>query len=166
MADASTLTSFVDPVRAGIANGWNVIDASTLTSPLTIDADAAVVGTGAGGGVTAEILADAGLKVVLIEEGPLRSSTDFRMRESDAYPELYQESAARKTKDKAISILQGRCVGGGTTVNWTSSFRTPAVTLAYWQREFSLSGVTVAAMAPRFARMEARLSIAPGAVDA
>ena len=64
------------------------------------------------------------------------------MRESEAYPELYQESAARKTRDKAINILQGRCVGGGTTVNWTSSFRTPPATLAFWQREFGLAGFT------------------------
>ena len=62
---------------------------------------------------------------MIVEEGPLRSSSDFRMREAEAYPDLYQESAARKTADKAINILQGRCVGGGTTVNWTSSFRTP-----------------------------------------
>jgi hypothetical protein len=57
---------------------------------------------------------------VLVEEGPLRSSGDFRMLESDAYPQLYQESAARKTRDKAITILQGRCVGGSTTVNCRS----------------------------------------------
>ncbi|HEY4139465.1 MAG TPA: GMC family oxidoreductase N-terminal domain-containing protein, partial [Casimicrobiaceae bacterium] len=131
MTNTST-SSVTDPVRAGVANGWNVIDASTLESSRTIEADVVIVGTGAGGGVTAEILADAGFNVVLIEEGPLKSSTDFRMREAEAYPELYQESAARKTKDKAISILQGRCVGGGTTVNWTSSFRTPPATLMYW----------------------------------
>jgi len=113
MTNASA-PSYLDPVRAGVANGWKVIDASTLTSPRTLEADAVIVGTGAGGGVTAEILADAGFSVVLIEEGPLKSSTDFRMREADAYQELYQESAARKTRDKAISILQGRCVGGGT----------------------------------------------------
>jgi hypothetical protein len=83
------------------------------------------VGTGAGGGTAARFLAEAGLAVVLVEEGPLKSSADFRMRESDAYPELYQESAARRTRDKAIGILQGRCVGGGTTVNWTSSFARP-----------------------------------------
>ena len=29
------------------------------------------------------------------------------MRESEAYPALYQESAARKTHDKAIGILDG-----------------------------------------------------------
>src|SRR3954453_13530784 len=137
---AATSPSILDPVRAGVAGGWNVVDASTLTSPLTMECDAVIVGTGAGGGVTAEILADAGFSVVLIEEGPLKSSTDFRMREAEAYPDLYQESAARKTKDKAISILQGRCVGGGTTVNWTSSLRTPSATLAYWARTFGIEG--------------------------
>ena len=45
---------------------------------------------------------------------------------------------ARKTADKAINILQGRCVGGSTTVNWTSSFRTPSPTLAYWREHFGL----------------------------
>jgi choline dehydrogenase-like flavoprotein len=154
-------SAIVDPVAAGIAAGWKSIDASTLERDLVLEGDVAIVGTGAGGGTAAEILADAGLNVILLEEGPLRTSKDFRMREAEAYPELYQDSAARKTKDKAINILQGRCVGGGTTVNWTSSFRTPPATLAWWQRTFGLTEFTVDAMAPWFGRMEARLSIAP-----
>jgi choline dehydrogenase-like flavoprotein len=150
-----------DPFEAGMASGWKVIDASALAQDLTLEADVAIAGSGAGGGTAAEILANAGLKVVVLEEGPLRTSSDFRMRESEAYPELYQESAARKTRDKAINILQGRCVGGGTTVNWTSSFRTPPATLAFWQREFGIAGFGVEDLAPWFARMEARLSILP-----
>ncbi len=150
-----------DPWHAGITRGWRVIDASRQEDDLDLETDVVIVGTGAGGGTAAESFARAGLNVILIEEGPLRTSTDFRMRESEAYPELYQESAARKTKDKAINILQGRCVGGGTTVNWTSSFRTPAATLDFWQRAFGLSGFSAADMAPWFNRMEARLAIAP-----
>src|SRR4030095_16411034 len=124
-----------DPWHAGMTRGWRGIDASRQEGDLNLEPDVVIVGTGAGGGTAAESFARAGLNVVLIEEGPLRTSSDFRMRESEAYPELYQESAARKTKDKAINILQGRCVGGGTTVNWTSCFRTPPATLAFWQRE-------------------------------
>ena len=118
-----------DPIQAGLAAGWQVLDAATLTSDRTMEADVVIIGSGAGGGVTAEILARAGLKVLIVEEGALKSSKDFKMREADAYPALYQESAARKTLDKAINILQGRTVGGSTTVNWTSSFRTPTPTL-------------------------------------
>ena len=83
------------------------------------------------------------------------------MREADAYRDLYQESAARKTADKAINIYQGRCVGGGTTVNWTSSFRTPPATLAHWTRAHGVAGFGVDDLAPWFERVEARLGIAP-----
>lgn len=148
-----------DPVQEGIARGWKIVDAAALDKDRTLDADVVVVGSGAGGGVTAEILALAGLSVVIVEEGALKSSRDFKMREAEAYPALYQESAARKTRDKGIGILQGRTVGGSTTVNWTSSFRTPPDTLAFWQREFGLADYTEAAMAPWFAMMEARLHV-------
>jgi choline dehydrogenase-like flavoprotein len=153
-----------DPIRDGLAAGWKVRDASRLERDLALECDVAIVGSGAGGGVTAEVLAAAGLAVVLVEEGPLRSSGDFRMLESDAYPQLYQESAARKTRDKAITILQGRCVGGSTTVNWTTSFRTPPATLAFWREHLGLHELTEAALAPWFERMERRLGIAPWAV--
>ena len=150
-----------DPFRDGIAGGWKVIDAAALERDLALEADVVIVGSGAGGGVTAEILAQAGLAVVIVEEGPLKSSGDFRMREREAYPQLYQESAGRQTKDKAITILQGRSVGGSTTVNWTSSFRTPPGTLAHWREAHGLVRATQAGLAPWFARMEERLSIAP-----
>jgi choline dehydrogenase-like flavoprotein len=153
-----------DPFPPGLAAGWKAIDASTLTEDRSFETDVAIVGTGAGGGTAAEILCDAGLAVIMIEEGPLATSSDFRMRESDAYRELYQESASRKTRDKAINILQGRCVGGGTTVNWTSSFRTPDTTLQHWRSAFGLDGFGSGDLAPWFERMERRLSIAPWAV--
>jgi choline dehydrogenase-like flavoprotein len=121
----------------------------------------AIVGTGAGAGITAELLARAGLKVVMVEEGPLRSSSDFRQHEAQAYPALYQESSGRKTQDKAINILQGRCVGGSTTVNWTSSFRTPVATLDYWRDHFGLSDFGNDRLAPYFDQAERRLNIGP-----
>ncbi|MBI4984822.1 MAG: GMC family oxidoreductase, partial [Rhodocyclales bacterium] len=146
--------------EAGAAH-WRVVDAAQLTADTALETDVAIVGRGAGGGMPAEILSRAGLKVVLIEEGPLQTSADFRMREADAYPQLYQESAARKTRDKAINIMQGRGVGGSTTVNWTSSFRTPPSTLAYWQERLGLADLGVQELAPWFARVEERLGIAP-----
>jgi choline dehydrogenase-like flavoprotein len=150
-----------DPIRDGIASGWKAIDAAALERDLDIEVDVVVAGSGAGGGVTAEILAQAGLAVAIVEEGPLKSSSDFRMLEREAYPQLYQESAGRQTKDKAITILQGRCVGGSTTVNWTSSFRTPPGTLAHWRSAHGLARADEGALAPWFARMEERLAIAP-----
>ncbi len=148
-----------DPIAQGLARGWKAYDASTFDRDRTFDADVAIIGTGAGGGTAAEILANAGLNVVMIEEGPLRSSRDFHMLEREAYPQLYQESAGRRTKDKGIVILQGRAVGGSTTVNWTSSFRTPPETLNYWREHFGLDDYTQAQLAPWFGHMERRLSV-------
>ena len=152
---------FPDPIAQGLARGWKVIDASRMTKDLVLEADVVIVGTGAGGGVSAEILSAAGLSVLMLEEGPLKSTHDFHMREAEAYPQLYQESASRKTLDKAITILQGRCVGGSTTVNWTSSFRTPAATLEYWRHEFGLGELAGDGLVPWFEMMERRLSISP-----
>ncbi|TDM08372.1 MAG: GMC family oxidoreductase [Ideonella sp. MAG2] len=169
MAEAQTLTHHAvpaaqragvpDPIQAGLARGWKVKGGPHGSLPPSLSCDVLIVGTGAGGGITAEILARAGLSVVLVEEGPLKSSSDFKQLESEAYPTLYQESAGRKTADKAINILQGRCVGGSTTVNWTSSFRTPPETLKHWVERFDLQGFDAAAMAPWFEQAEKRLNI-------
>ena len=96
------------------------------------EVDYAIVGSGAGGGAAAAVLADAGAKVAVVEEGGHYTRKDFNMQEAWAYPALYQEHGNRATDDLAIMILQGRNVGGGTTVNWTSSFRTPPATLRLW----------------------------------
>ncbi|MDH5179591.1 MAG: GMC family oxidoreductase [Gammaproteobacteria bacterium] len=113
-----------------------VTDCSTLQKDRVVETDVVVIGTGAGGGIAAQILAEAGRQVVMVEEGPYQTMHDFHMRESEAYPNLYHEVAARKTVDKAITILQGRAVGGGTTVNWTSCFRFPEQTLAHWRQQY------------------------------
>lgn len=150
-----------DPIREGLKRGWKVSGGSLGPAPERLFCDVAIVGSGAGAGISAELLARAGLKVVMIEEGPLKSSTDFNQKESEAYPQLYQESAARKTEDKAINILQGRCVGGSTTVNWTSSFRTPDATLAFWRDRFGLTDYSSEALGPYFLQAETRLNILP-----
>lgn len=158
------MSSQPDPFREGLARGWKVHGgrhAGAQPLPAEITCDVAIVGSGAGAGITAELLTRAGLDVLIIEEGPLKTSSDFRQLESDAYPQLYQESAARKTADKAITILQGRCVGGSTTVNWTSSFRTPDDTLAHWQQQFGLKDYTPEALSPWFLQAEQRLGIGP-----
>ena len=57
----------------------------------------------------------------VVEEGGHFTKSDFRMKEDEAYQTLYQEDGGRATKDLAISILQGKSVGGSTTVNNVSS---------------------------------------------
>ncbi len=125
----------------------------------TIDADVIIVGSGAGGAVMAASLQSAGLKVLVLEEGGHHTRAEFRMREDAAYPMLYQEAGQRATKDQGIAILQGRCVGGTTVVNWTTCFRTPERTLDEWRRVHHVSGLDTATLTPHWAVIEERLNI-------
>jgi len=154
------MSKMPDPFREGLARGWKVTHGAQGL-PEQITCDVAIVGSGAGAGVTAELLSKAGLDVVLIEEGPLKTSSDFNQKESEAYASLYQEGITRKTLDKGVSLLQGRCVGGTTVVNWTSSFRTPDTTLKYWQDHFGLTDYKTENLAPWFKQAEQRLNMAP-----
>ncbi|MCQ4294383.1 GMC family oxidoreductase [Pseudomonas stutzeri] len=153
-----------DLFAEGLARGWTTHNGSRMERDLTLEADIAIVGSGAGGATSAEVLSAAGFKVLLIEEGPLCTSSDFDMQEARAYRSLYQEAIGRTSKDGAITILQGRAVGGTTLVNWTSSFRTPPQTLQHWASDHGVSGLSVEALQPWFERMEQRLGIAPWAV--
>ncbi len=150
-----------DVFRDGMQqHGWKIFNGEQGL-PEKLSCDVVIVGTGAGAGITAEVLTRAGLDVILLEEGPLKTSSDFNQKETEAYTSLYQESAARANIDNSVTILQGRCVGGTTVVNWTSSFRTPPDTLKYWQERFGLKDYTVESMAPWFKQAETRLGVAP-----
>lgn len=154
-----TFSNNTDPYNKAEERGWDITDASTLEAPLELEADVVIIGTGAGGGTAAETLSSAGLRVVLLEAGPLKTSSLFDMQERAAYRDLYQEGTGRGTKDGGMVILQGRSVGGSTTVNWTTSFRTPPETLKFWAEHMGVSGCSVEEMAPYFEHMEKRLNI-------
>ena len=81
--------SLPDPFTEGLARGWKTRNGARLEQDLTLEADVVIVGSGAGGATSAELLSAAGLRVLLIEEGPLRSSRDFDMQETTAYRNLY-----------------------------------------------------------------------------
>jgi choline dehydrogenase-like flavoprotein len=140
-------------------------DGASLSELTTVEVDYVVVGSGAGGSVAAAVLAAAGAKVAVLEEGGHYTRHDFNMQEAWAYPALYQEHGNRVTDDLSIMILQGRSVGGGTTVNWTSSFRTPERTLKLWAERHGVRGIDAATLAPHFEAVEARLNIGPGNPD-
>lgn len=131
-----------------------------LTADRTLDCDVCIVGSGAGGAVLAAGLVERGLSVVLLEAGGHHTRRDFDLQEATAYPMLYQGRGTRATADLAITILQGRSVGGSTTINWTTCFRTPPRILGLWQDRFGIEGLDEASLAPHFEAVERRLHIA------
>jgi choline dehydrogenase-like flavoprotein len=132
----------------------SVIEGSRLRSETRVRAGVCVVGSGAGGAVAAARLAEAGHDVVLLEEGGYWRPEQFTEREGEMTARLYAEGGTRATDDLAFPLLQGRSVGGGTTVNWLVMLRTPEWVLEEWAAEHGTSGMRPADLAPVFDRVE------------
>lgn len=106
---------------------------------LELTVDAAVVGAGPAGLVSACILADAGLDVVVLEAGQFWRSGDYQRDQTWATQHLYQEGGTRICKGNAlIPLASGKGVGGGTLVNSGISFRAPDRILDRWYDEFGV----------------------------
>lgn len=50
----------------------------------------------------------------------------------------YEAGGLLATEDGSLSLLAGTCVGGGSVVNWSASFRTPQHVRREWATEFGL----------------------------
>jgi choline dehydrogenase-like flavoprotein len=97
-----------------------------------LDCDVCIIGAGAGGSVAAAVLASRGHKVIVLEAGSDWQSEQFDQREAIGTRELYLDRATTTTSDLSIALLAGAGLGGGTTVNWQSCFRTPDAILEEW----------------------------------
>jgi long-chain-alcohol oxidase len=103
-----------------------------------LECDVCIVGSGAGGGTAAGVLASAGLDVVVMEVGGYYSEEDFDGAELSGYGRLYLNGGGVATDDQSIGLLAGSCLGGGTTVNYTWCFRPPDHVRQEWKDRFGL----------------------------
>jgi choline dehydrogenase-like flavoprotein len=136
-----------------------IVRGRALKGDVTMDADAVVVGTGAGGSVALRELARAGLRVIGLEEGGYHTSADFDQREDHMLPMLFQDGGGRTTEDLAIRVLGGRGVGGSTVHNTNLCKRTPEPILDLWARKYGVEGATARDMDASFASIETDLSV-------
>jgi choline dehydrogenase-like flavoprotein len=142
-------------------NHPNILDHTQLTRDQDISCEVCIVGSGAGGAMLAAQLTQKGFDVVMLEAGSNRYAKHFNMNEAEAFNTLYQEGGLRSTDDIGISILQGATLGGSTTINWTTCFRTPERILQIWNDRYGLHELTPEKMDPYFSAVEKRLNINP-----
>jgi long-chain-alcohol oxidase len=111
-----------------------------LEQDTRLECDVVIVGSGAGGGAAAGVLAGAGLDVIVVESGDYYDDQDFDGSELGALTRFYM-GAPQASHDQSITLLAGSCLGGGTVVNYTTSFRTPDDVRAEWA-SFGVSAFT------------------------
>lgn len=97
-----------------------------------IEADVCIVGSGAGGAVLAHELARRGRDVLILERGEYVEPREFNESEIEMISRLYAGGLLQLTEDWRFNILQGRSVGGSTTVNNAVCFPPPEPALAGW----------------------------------
>ncbi len=123
--------------------------------PASLDADLCVVGSGAGGAMVAALAAQAGLRVLVLEEGPNVTTAEMTQREDEMLPRLFYDAGGRATEDGAITVLHGRGIGGSTVHNTNLCKRAPAEVLDAW----NLDGWRARELAPHYDAVEALLSV-------
>ena len=126
-------------------------------------ADVAVIGSGAGGAVVAAVLAEAGLDVIVLEEGAnVSTEEDFEGAVFDRFQKLYRDNGTTLVLGKPpIPLPLGRVVGGTTVVNAGTCFRAPDRVLERWEREYGLSGVAGDGLLSHYEVIEAALNVRP-----
>ncbi len=113
-----------------------------ITRDTTLDCDVVIVGSGAGGGVVAGELTARGKDVIVLEKGGYRNAADFTHEEGDALETMYDAGGLLTSRDLGLVVLQGATLGGGTVINYTTSFHTPDVVREEWARQHSLPHFT------------------------
>ncbi|HJZ64427.1 MAG TPA: GMC family oxidoreductase N-terminal domain-containing protein [Candidatus Acidoferrum sp.] len=106
-------------------NAERALNVITPEKETALTCDVCVIGSGAGGGVAAAVLAAAGKDVVVLEAGNYYDDADFDGAELTGFQRLYAEGGFAGTQDHSVGFLAGECLGGGTVVNYCTSFRTP-----------------------------------------
>jgi choline dehydrogenase-like flavoprotein len=124
-----------------------------------LEADVAVVGSGAGGAVIAARAAEAGYRVLVLESGPLLTPATFPRREISGTDRMFDRHGLLTTKDNAFGVLQGHVAGGGTTINWMTCLHPPSWVLDSWEKDFGISGVAGAEFLAKLDEVSARLGV-------
>src|SRR5947209_8615237 len=78
-----------------------------ISRDTTLEADAVVVGSGAGGRVVGGELALAGKSVIVLEKGGYNNEANFTLQEAQATPELYLKRGTLTSKDLGVIVLAG-----------------------------------------------------------
>ena len=84
-----------------------------------------MIGSGSGGGIVAGVLAKAGYKVLVLEKGNYFARKNLSLLEGPTMDQMYLSNGLLATDDMGVLVLAGSTVGGGSTINWSASIKTP-----------------------------------------
>lgn len=124
--------------------------------------DAVIVGSGAGGAVTATYLAEAGLDVLVIEEGEHVTKVDFDGPMFCRFQRFCRDNGTTQVwGNPPIPLPLGKVVGGTTVVNSGTCFRAPDRVLERWASEAGVEGARLSEITEHYEPLEDFLNVRP-----
>ena len=131
---------------------------------LSLTAEVCVVGSGAGGAVVAKTLAEAGLDVVILEEGGhTRPEVYGKYRPTETLRHLAREGATTAAfpvgDTPIIGILAGRTVGGSSVLTGGVCFRIPDAVTHRWHTEHGLPDFSQKALEAAYLDVEREVHV-------
>ena len=125
-----------------------------------MDAEVIVVGSGPSGALTAALLAQAGVRVLVLEEGPWLRVEDTEPFSAGEMVAKYRHRGASVALGRpGVAYAEARCVGGGSEINSGLYHRTPGDVLRAWAARQGLPDCDEQALAPHFEFVESALSV-------
>jgi choline dehydrogenase-like flavoprotein len=130
-------------------------------------ADVIIVGSGAAGSAAARVLSDAGLDVLILEEGAPIPLAGRRRDVFSGFAAHWRDAGFQVAEGRAFTpVLQGVCVGGTTVVNGAIIHRLPEPIHRLWLRENGAGHLFDARALERvFDTLDRELSVAPVTPD-
>jgi choline dehydrogenase-like flavoprotein len=138
-----------------------------IDGPRSLDCAALVIGTGAGGASVAFTLADAGIDVLMLDEGPFVPAAETPAGLASSMLTLWRGGGLMSTLGAQIAFAEGRCVGGGTEINSAIFQRTPDGVIEAWAAANRLDGFSPRSLSPYFDRaaLAVNASLTPGEAE-
>ncbi len=146
-----------------------IVRFADVASKKSVDdqADVVVIGSGAAGATAARVLSEAGLEVVVLEEGPYVPTEALRSDMYTSFRTVWRDMGFQVAEGRAFTpILQGSCVGGTTTINGAIIHRMPKAIHDAWRTEHGLGdGLPYAELDRIWDRLDDELSVGPAPDD-
>ena len=124
--------NYPGPLRARENSPIRPLRVTVPDRDIDLSCEVCIVGSGAGGGTAAAVLAGAGKDVIVLESGSYYDDADFDGAEFGGFRNLYTEGGFAATADHSVGLLAGECFGGSTVINYCTSFRTPVEIRTEW----------------------------------
>lgn len=107
-------------------------------TPVVLEYDVVIVGSGVGGGITAKNLSEAGFRVLVIDKAYYYPAEYLPMSEAATHIHLLENGGVDTSEDGSLNVISGSNWGGGGTINWSASLQPQAYVRREWSQDRNL----------------------------